>query len=101
MRKQQHVFKGSASRLPPLTATLALLAVSWEVQRDLTGQDTCNTTLVGAYRRKLGPLTLVRPTDTMAEITRDNARAVLARICDSCPFGRCPMKKWGIRPPSV
>jgi hypothetical protein len=97
--KKQQIYKGDSARLPPITSALALLVVGWEVQRDVCGQKTCEAVGVGAYRRKLGMLTIKPPRGSISEMARDEARTVLARMCATCQL-ECPMKEWGITPPS-
>lgn len=84
------------SRLPPIDAALVLEAIGLEVFRDQFGGKACLDRGVGPRRKKLGPLPPERVLSIPAELARDEARAVLAGLCDVCPFRRCAMKAWGI-----
>jgi hypothetical protein len=81
--------------LPPLGVELALLAMSWQVNREMFGMAFCHDTGIGAVRRRFGPLPGHKPTER-GEVVRSEARAILATLCGACPFQDCPMKQWGM-----
>jgi hypothetical protein len=85
----------SHERLPPLDVALVLETTGMEVFRDQFGMNQCRERGIGARRRKLGKLPAEPPqTDDTGERMRDGARALLAAMCDTCPFKGCRMKEW-------
>jgi len=84
------------SRLPALSAESIVLATTWQVLRDASGEYWCREFMIGAMRKKLGalPEALDRRRLPADEIERDRARALLTGFCDVCPFKNCPMKHW-------
>lgn len=101
-----------AKRLPHIDAALILETVGLEVFRDQFGMRQCLERGIGPRRKKLGavppqPIRFVPPlaqealdmTLVMAvEIARDEARVLLAAMCETCPFKHCKMKEFGIKP---
>ena len=102
------------TRLPPISAELVLETVGLEVFRDTYGMHQCRERGVGPRRRKLGPapafnIPFCAPSgmrtheeldaDARAkamEQARDQARTILASICELCQHTSCKMKSWGV-----
>jgi hypothetical protein len=82
-------------RLPPLSTALILETMRLEDDRDSKGVKWCLAHGIGARRQKLGPL----PAENNSVVTRglemhrDNARVLLASLCEICPKTRCEMKE--------
>lgn len=91
-----------SARLPAISAALVLQTIGLEIFRDQFGAAACNTRGIGADRRRLGHMPPDAPLAGCPpmELARDEARVLLAGICDVCKFKRCKMKLWDIMPPS-
>lgn len=84
-------------RLPPISAALVIESVALECARDLHGEKSCETEGIGPLRRKLGHVPPPSQYTLLPmEVARDQARTVLAGLCEHCPFDDCPMKLWDI-----
>jgi hypothetical protein len=101
-----------SSRLPHIDAALILETVGLEVFRDQFGMRQCLERGIGPRRKKLGavppqPIRFVPPLGKQAEdltlvmaveLARDEARVLLAAMCEACPFKHCRMKGFGVTP---